>query len=144
MTCIPWRKTSPPAEPTHGTARVSGGNDPKGRPYYDLRWSRFKHLSPAEMYSVVGEHVFPFLRTLGGDGSTYAHHMKDARFTILRRHYWPRWWTCWTTCPWKTATPRAICTSTCWARSPPPAERSVPHPAPHHPADGGTYGPPAR
>ena len=28
------------------------------------------------------EHVFPFLRTLGGDGSTYAHHMKDARFTI--------------------------------------------------------------
>ena len=34
------------------------------------------------MYTVVGEHVFPFLRTLGGDGSTYAHHMKDARFTI--------------------------------------------------------------
>jgi type I restriction enzyme M protein len=53
-----------------------------GRPYEDLRWSRFKHLAPAEMYSVVGEHVFPFLRTLGGDESTYAHHMKDARFTI--------------------------------------------------------------
>jgi hypothetical protein len=34
------------------------------------------------MYSVVGEHVFPFLRTLGGDSSTYARHMKDARFTI--------------------------------------------------------------
>jgi peptidyl-tRNA hydrolase len=27
-------------------------------------------------------HVFPFLRTLGGDESTCAHHMKDARFTI--------------------------------------------------------------
>ena len=26
--------------------------------------------------------MFPFLRTLGGDESTYAHHMKDARFTI--------------------------------------------------------------
>ena len=26
--------------------------------------------------------VFPFLRMLGGDNSTYAHHMKDARFTI--------------------------------------------------------------
>ena len=26
--------------------------------------------------------MFPFLRTLGGDDSTYAHHMKDARFTI--------------------------------------------------------------
>ena len=34
------------------------------------------------MYDVVAEHVFPFLRTLGGDGSTYAAHMKDARFTI--------------------------------------------------------------
>ena len=34
------------------------------------------------MYNVVGEHMFPFLRTLGGDESTYAHHMKDARFTI--------------------------------------------------------------
>jgi len=34
------------------------------------------------MLAVVGEHVFPFLRTLGGDDSTYAHHMKDARFTI--------------------------------------------------------------
>src|SRR5437667_3553458 len=58
------------------------GKDAKGRPYNDLRWSRFKHLAPAEMYTVVGEHVFPFLRTLGGDDSTYAHHMKDARFTI--------------------------------------------------------------
>ena len=32
------------------------------------------------MFEVVSDHVFPFLRTLGGDGSTYAHHMKDARF----------------------------------------------------------------
>lgn len=59
------------------------GVDPRGRPYDDLRWSRFKHLGdPKELYTVVSEHVFPFLRTLGGDGSTYAHHMKDARFTI--------------------------------------------------------------
>jgi type I restriction enzyme M protein len=58
------------------------GKDAKGRPYAELRWSRLKHLAPAEMFTVVGEHVFPFLRTLGGDGSTYAHHMKDARFTI--------------------------------------------------------------
>ena len=58
------------------------GNDSKGRPYDDLRWSHFKNFSAAEMYKVVDEHVFPFLRTLGGDGSTYAHHMKDARFTI--------------------------------------------------------------
>jgi type I restriction enzyme M protein len=58
------------------------GKDPKGRPYEDLRWSKFKNFAPADMYEVVSEHVFPFLRTLGGDGSTYAHHMKDARFTI--------------------------------------------------------------
>ena len=58
------------------------GLDSKGRDYNDLRWSRFKNFAPAEMYTVIGEHVFPFLRTMGGDGSTYAHHMKDARFTI--------------------------------------------------------------
>lgn len=58
------------------------GMDPKGRNYDDLRWSRFKNFAPAEMHIVVGEHVFPFLRSMGGDGSTYSHHMKDARFTI--------------------------------------------------------------
>lgn len=58
------------------------GKDPDDRDYNDLRWSRFKHFDPAEMHKVVDKHVFPFLRTLGGDGSTYAHHMKDARFTI--------------------------------------------------------------
>jgi type I restriction enzyme M protein len=65
----------------------SVGNDSKGRPYEDFRWSRFKHFAPAEMFTVVGEHLFPFLRTdlarqLGNGDSTYAHHMKDARFTI--------------------------------------------------------------
>jgi len=58
------------------------GTDPRGRSYEDLRWSHFKNFEPAEMYKIVDEHVFPFLRTLGGNGSTYGHHMKDARFTI--------------------------------------------------------------
>ncbi|MBI2288822.1 MAG: SAM-dependent DNA methyltransferase [Betaproteobacteria bacterium] len=58
------------------------GKDSKGRPYDDFRWSRFKNFDPREMFTVVSDHVFPFLRTLGGDDSTYAHHMKDARFTI--------------------------------------------------------------
>jgi type I restriction enzyme M protein len=58
------------------------GNDPRGRAYEEFRWSRLKHFAPAEMYTIVGEHVFPWLRTLGGNGSTYSHHMKDARFTI--------------------------------------------------------------
>ncbi len=48
----------------------------------DLRWSRFKNLAPAEMYAIVAERAFPFLRNLGGNGSSYGRHMKDARFTI--------------------------------------------------------------
>src|SRR6266511_3860721 len=56
--------------------------DPKKRPFKDLRWSVFKHMAPGEMYTVLSEHAFPFLRKIGGDDSTYAHHMKDARFTI--------------------------------------------------------------
>jgi type I restriction enzyme M protein len=58
------------------------GKDTKKRSYDDYRWSRLKHFAAADMYALVAEHVFPWLRTLGGDGSTYAHHMKDARFTI--------------------------------------------------------------
>lgn len=48
----------------------------------DLRWSVFKNDEAALMYKTVGEKIFPFLRTLGGDGTTYGEHMKDARFTI--------------------------------------------------------------
>ena len=59
------------------------GADGQGRPWQELRWSRFKELAePAAMYQVVSERVFPFLKELGGDGSAYASHMKDARFTI--------------------------------------------------------------
>ncbi len=62
------------------------GNDALDRPYEQIRWSRFKHLEARKMFEVVSEQVFPFLRTeflsTYGDGSTYAHHMKDARFTI--------------------------------------------------------------
>ena len=48
----------------------------------DMRWSVFKNDEPGQMFEVVGEKVFPYLRQLGGDGSTYGQHMKDARFTI--------------------------------------------------------------
>jgi type I restriction enzyme M protein len=39
-------------------------------------------LSLVSLFKVIGEQVFPLLRELGGDGSTYGQHMKDARFTI--------------------------------------------------------------
>ncbi|PPH07407.1 DNA methyltransferase [Rathayibacter sp. AY1C1] len=66
-------------------ARVTGGAIE--RPIYrrgleHLRWNRFKNDDPEVMWQVVGNEVFSFLRTLGGDGSTYGEHMRDARFTI--------------------------------------------------------------
>lgn len=48
-----------------------------------LRWSVFKQIGdPATMYDQVANKVFPFIKTLGDQNSTYAGHMKDARFTI--------------------------------------------------------------
>ncbi|MEI2819616.1 MAG: hypothetical protein V9E81_05125 [Marmoricola sp.] len=38
--------------------------------------------SPEVMYKTIADEVFPFLRSLGGDGTTYSEHMHDARFTI--------------------------------------------------------------
>lgn len=59
------------------------GTDDKGRPWAELRWNRFKELGDTnEMFTVVSERVFKFLREMGGDESAYATHMKDARFTI--------------------------------------------------------------
>lgn len=55
------------------------GTDEHDRPYSDLRWSRFKNFEAREMMDVVAERVFPFLRQLGEEGSSYGEHMKDAR-----------------------------------------------------------------
>ncbi len=52
------------------------------RPYAELRWSKFNNFSPAEMYEVIDQNVFPFIRGLGEAGSSFAANMKDARFTI--------------------------------------------------------------
>src|SRR5438045_6474160 len=43
------------------------GKDAKKRAYEDFRWSRFKHFAPADMFELIGEHVFPWLRMLGGN-----------------------------------------------------------------------------
>jgi type I restriction enzyme M protein len=58
------------------------GADDKGTPYEQMRWQHFKNLEPRAMFDLINDHVFPFLRAMGGDNSTYAHHMRDARFTI--------------------------------------------------------------
>jgi type I restriction enzyme M protein len=50
----------------------------------ELRWSQFKNEAAPQMYKIVSEKVFPFIKELKSDreDSTYQHHMKDARFTI--------------------------------------------------------------
>jgi len=58
------------------------GTDEQGRPWSDLRWSKFKDFDSSVMYEIVDSRVFPFLRTLGVDGSTYSQHMEGARFTV--------------------------------------------------------------
>ncbi|KIN71142.1 type I restriction-modification system subunit M [Sulfitobacter guttiformis] len=55
------------------------GKDDKGEAYSNMRWSQFKHFEAREMMRIVDEHVFPFLRQLGEEGSSYGTHMKDAR-----------------------------------------------------------------
>jgi len=54
-----------------------------------LRWSRFKETAPERMFVTVKDEVFPFIKSLGGNGgteeegdSTYSHHMKDAIFMM--------------------------------------------------------------
>jgi type I restriction enzyme M protein len=34
------------------------GKDNRKRPYENFRWSRFKNFAPAEMFTVIAEHVF--------------------------------------------------------------------------------------
>lgn len=58
------------------------GKDPRGLPYERMRWSRFRNLAPAEMFTTVAEHVFPFIREMGGADTAHGAHMKGARFTI--------------------------------------------------------------
>ncbi len=61
------------------------GTDTAGRrerPFSDLRWSHFKHFAAQEMFEVVDQNVFPFIRSLGSEGSSFAANMRDARFTI--------------------------------------------------------------
>jgi type I restriction enzyme M protein len=55
------------------------GMDEQGRDWSDLRWSRFKNFEARTMMDVVADRVFPFLRQLGEEGSSYGKHMEQAR-----------------------------------------------------------------
>jgi type I restriction enzyme M protein len=68
------RRTRKPGEP--------GYDEDRGRPYEDLRWSRFKLFDAKTMFEVVDLHVFPFIRENVAADSSVARHMRDARFGI--------------------------------------------------------------
>lgn len=55
------------------------GEDKEGNAYADLRWQNFKNLESRAMMDIVDNRVFPFLRELAEQGSSYGRHMKDAR-----------------------------------------------------------------
>ena len=51
--------------------------------YEDLRWHRFGNLESGEMYKMVQNYVFPFIKTLGkGKDTAFSSFMADAVFLI--------------------------------------------------------------
>lgn len=53
---------------------------PKDKP--QLRWSNFSNMGSEQMYQVVSQEVFPFIKKMGGKHSVYAKYLKDAVFVI--------------------------------------------------------------
>ncbi|MDP4537046.1 class I SAM-dependent DNA methyltransferase [Alkalimonas collagenimarina] len=54
------------------------GNDDE----LNYRWSKFKNLDPKEMFDLVKDKVFPFIKTIQGEDTAFAKHMEDAIFMI--------------------------------------------------------------
>lgn len=49
-----------------------------------LRWSQFRHMEGGEMLAHIQHKVFPFLKTLGKDETSFAKHMGNAVFIISK------------------------------------------------------------
>ena len=47
-----------------------------------LKWSQFKHLEVGEMFETVSLKVFPFIKSMGGEASSFTAEMKDAVFMV--------------------------------------------------------------
>lgn len=47
-----------------------------------LRWANFKHREARQMYNLIVDELFPFMKSLGGENTAFAVHIKDARFTL--------------------------------------------------------------
>ena len=46
------------------------------------RWNKFKNLDPQVMYDLVKDKVFPFIKTINGEDTSFARHMSTAIFMI--------------------------------------------------------------
>jgi type I restriction enzyme M protein len=55
---------------------------PPGKAGQELRWSHWSTLNGEEALKQVNEKVFPFIKTLGGDGGSFSAQMKNAAFKI--------------------------------------------------------------
>ncbi|MFN4128170.1 hypothetical protein [Pannonibacter indicus] len=89
------------------------------------------------MFFIVSEHVFPFLREMGGKGTAHAGHMKDARFTIPTPGLLAKVVDMLEDIPLEACDqgrPLRIHAGQDCQRRP---ERPVPHAAPYHQPDGG-------
>src|SRR5439155_3793674 len=49
-----------------------------------LRWSHWTQLPAGEALAFVKEKVFPFIKTLGGEGGAFAEHMENAEFKVSK------------------------------------------------------------
>jgi type I restriction enzyme M protein len=58
------------------------GLDNREIPKSELRWSQFRHLPGEQMLAHVRDRVFPFIKSLGGDGNPFAAAMQDAVFIL--------------------------------------------------------------
>jgi type I restriction enzyme M protein len=48
-----------------------------------MRWSKFKERDPRDIFDIIQQRVFPFIKTLNGDDETaFSRYMKDAIFLI--------------------------------------------------------------
>ncbi|MBW3636542.1 MAG: N-6 DNA methylase, partial [Armatimonadetes bacterium] len=46
----------------------------------DLRWHVLKQKDPADIFAIIRDRAFPFIKTLGGENSTLSRHMENAIF----------------------------------------------------------------
>lgn len=63
-------------------SEISSWIFPQSNEGQKMRWSKFTHLGAIEMFDIVANQAFPFIKQLSGDDTPFAIFMKDATFSI--------------------------------------------------------------